>query len=120
MAFDACLEAKQIAKIGVPMKINKCFLLCAGTLVFMMSTCWVHADDRPNIVIILADDMGFADLGSFGGEIKTPNIDALANAGVRFTQFYNGALYRSCNKIIISLLLDEIHKIYYCDDGPEM
>lgn len=44
---------------------------------------------RPNIVLIMADDMGFSDLGSYGGEIRTPNIDYLANNGVRFTQFYN-------------------------------
>ena len=43
----------------------------------------------PNIVIILADDMGFCDLGCYGGEIRTPNVDALAAGGVRFTQFYN-------------------------------
>ena len=49
------------------------------------------AAERPNIVIILADDMGYADMGSFGGEIKTPNLDALANNGVRFTQFYTHA-----------------------------
>lgn len=46
---------------------------------------------RPNIVIILGDDLGFADMGSFGGEIKTPNLDALANDGVRFTNFYTHA-----------------------------
>ena len=46
---------------------------------------------RPNIVVILADDMGFSDLGSFGSEIKTPNFDALANDGVRFTNFYTHA-----------------------------
>ena len=46
---------------------------------------------RPNIVIILADDMGFADLGSFGSEIKTPNLDSLANDGMRFTNFYTHA-----------------------------
>lgn len=45
----------------------------------------------PNIVIIMADDMGYSDAGSFGGEIKTPNLDALAAGGVRFTQFYNTA-----------------------------
>ena len=50
-----------------------------------------YADERPNIVIILADDMGYSDMGSFGGEIKTPNLDALANEGVRFTQFYTHA-----------------------------
>ena len=44
-------------------------------------------DDRPNILLIVADDAGYADIGSFGGEIQTPNLDALAAAGVRFTQF---------------------------------
>src|SRR5690348_1639214 len=46
---------------------------------------------RPNVVIILADDMGFSDVGCYGGEIHTPNIDRLAHEGVRFTQFYNMA-----------------------------
>ncbi|MBL8218201.1 MAG: arylsulfatase [Bryobacterales bacterium] len=45
----------------------------------------------PNIVLILADDMGFSDLGCYGSEIPTPNIDRLAKGGVRFTQFYNAA-----------------------------
>ncbi|MEZ5356272.1 MAG: arylsulfatase [Bryobacteraceae bacterium] len=46
---------------------------------------------RPNILLILADDLGFSDPGCFGGEIETPNIDRLARGGVRFTQFYNTA-----------------------------
>jgi arylsulfatase A-like enzyme len=46
---------------------------------------------RPNIVVILSDDMGFSDLGCYGGEIATPNLDKLASNGVRFTQFYNTA-----------------------------
>lgn len=46
---------------------------------------------RPNIIIILADDMGYSDLGCFGGEIRTPNLDNLAKNGVAFTQFYNQA-----------------------------
>jgi len=46
---------------------------------------------RPNIILILADDLGWSDIGCYGGEIKTPNIDALANDGLRFTQFYNSA-----------------------------
>ncbi|MEX2264851.1 MAG: arylsulfatase [Bryobacteraceae bacterium] len=46
---------------------------------------------RPNIVVIMADDMGFSDLGCYGGEIATPNLDRLAKGGVRFTQFYNTA-----------------------------
>src|SRR5688500_8896447 len=48
-------------------------------------------DDRPNIVIIMADDLGYSDVGCYGGEIKTPAIDALAKNGLRFTQFYNTA-----------------------------
>ena len=46
---------------------------------------------RPNIVLIMSDDMGFSDLGCYGGEIQTPNLDALAAGGLRFTQFYNTA-----------------------------
>jgi arylsulfatase len=46
---------------------------------------------RPNIVIIMADDMGFSDIGCYGSEIATPNLDRLAAHGVRFTQFYNTA-----------------------------
>jgi arylsulfatase A-like enzyme len=45
----------------------------------------------PNVVVILADDLGFSDLGCYGGEIQTPNLDALAAGGLRFTQFYNTA-----------------------------
>jgi arylsulfatase len=49
------------------------------------------AAPKPNIVVILVDDMGFSDLGCYGGEIPTPNLDALAKNGLRFTQFYNTA-----------------------------
>src|SRR5258708_16232089 len=45
----------------------------------------------PNVVLILADDLGFSDLGWYGSEIATPNLDRLAAGGLRFTQFYNGA-----------------------------
>ncbi|MCA9167352.1 MAG: sulfatase-like hydrolase/transferase, partial [Planctomycetales bacterium] len=44
---------------------------------------------RPNVMIILADDLGFSDLGCYGGEIATPNLDGLAQHGLRFTEFYN-------------------------------
>jgi arylsulfatase len=46
---------------------------------------------QPNVVVILVDDMGFSDLGCYGGEIPTPHLDALAGGGLRFTQFYNTA-----------------------------
>jgi arylsulfatase len=46
---------------------------------------------RPNIVLVLADDMGFSDLGCYGGEISTPHLDEIAHRGARFSQFYNTA-----------------------------
>src|SRR3954466_10171911 len=49
------------------------------------------ASARPNIIVILSDDVGYSDLGCFGSEINTPNLDSLAAGGVRFTQFYNCA-----------------------------
>ncbi|NQZ60517.1 MAG: sulfatase-like hydrolase/transferase, partial [Lentisphaeraceae bacterium] len=51
----------------------------------------VFAAPRPNIIVILTDDMGYSDLGCFGGEIATPNLDRLAKSGLRFTDFYNTA-----------------------------
>jgi len=47
------------------------------------------AAQRPNIVVILVDDMGWSDIGCYGSEIPTPHLDALARNGIRFTQFYN-------------------------------
>ncbi|MCY2964086.1 MAG: sulfatase-like hydrolase/transferase, partial [Planctomycetota bacterium] len=44
-----------------------------------------EAAEKPNIVIVLADDLGFSDLGCYGGEIATPNLDSLAAGGLRFT-----------------------------------
>ena len=49
------------------------------------------ANSKPNIILILADDLGFSDLGCYGSEIETPNLDSLANHGVLFTQMYNAA-----------------------------
>src|SRR5688572_18081367 len=49
------------------------------------------AAPRPNIIVILADDVGYSDIGCYGGEIQTPNLDALAQNGLRFNQFYNTA-----------------------------
>ena len=58
-------------------------------------------NEKPNIVLIMADDMGFSDIGCYGGEIPTPNLDKLAKNGVRFTQFYNTA---RCSPTRASLL----------------
>ena len=57
---------------------------------------------RPNIVIILGDDMGYADMGSYGSEIKTPNLDSLAKGGVRFTDFYTHASCSPTRSMLLS------------------
>ena len=59
------------------------------------------AELRPNIVLIVADDLGFSDLGCYGGEIRTPHLDRLASEGLCFTQFYNCAV---CNATRAALL----------------
>ena len=51
----------------------------------------ITAEEKPNIVIILVDDLGFSDIGSYGGEINTPNLDRLAKGGVKFSNFYNNS-----------------------------
>ena len=61
----------------------------------------VAEDDRPNIVLIMVDDMGWSDIGCYGSEIETPNIDRLASEGMLFTQFYNNA---KCTTTRASLL----------------
>lgn len=70
---------------------------------------WVGADGsetRPNIVVIMADDMGYSDLGCYGSEIKTPNLDQLAAGGIRYTRMYNTA---KCWPTRISLLTGLYH-----------
>ena len=58
---------------------------------------------RPNFLIFLADDLGFSDIGCYGGEIRTPNIDKLARQGLRFTDFHATALC-SPSRSMVSLV----------------
>ncbi|MFI2741656.1 arylsulfatase [Zhouia sp. PK063] len=60
-------------------------------LVFCLCSCIIHAQKKPNIILIMSDDMGYSDLGCYGGEIDTPNLNELATTGLKFTQFYNTA-----------------------------
>ncbi|HYG78322.1 MAG TPA: arylsulfatase [Planctomycetota bacterium] len=66
-------------------------LLFIVVVAAVLQVCALAADARPNIVVVMVDDMGFSDLGCYGGEIATPNIDRLAGSGMRFTRFYNNA-----------------------------
>jgi arylsulfatase len=81
------------------------FQLILCSLLALLATA-AHAADRPNIVLIMVDDMGYSDLGCYGGEIKTPNIDRLAKEGMRFTQFYNCA---KCETTRATLLSGQYH-----------
>ncbi len=63
--------------------------IIALVLLLLVSVC--QAEKRPNIIIILADDLGYSDLSSYGSEIQTPNLDLLAKEGILFTQFHNSA-----------------------------
>ena len=60
------------------------------------------ADERPNILLIVADDLGYADLGSFGNYIATPNIDALAAEGLLFTQFHTAVMCAPTRAMLLS------------------
>ncbi len=70
-----------------------CFMIGSLLLSSWMVSCESSSDtpigSKPNIIIIMADDMGYSDLGSYGSEIETPNLDRLAANGLKFTQFYN-------------------------------
>ena len=63
--------------------------------------CALYADPRPNILVIMTDDLGYSDVGCYGSEIETPNLDRLSQNGMRFSQFYNTA---KCHSSRISLL----------------
>src|SRR5262245_29228813 len=66
------------------------FPLAIVLAAFLLASAAFSAE-RPNVVIFLADDLGFSDLGCYGGEIQTPTLDGLAKNGLKFTQFYNTA-----------------------------
>ncbi len=90
-----------------------------GLIAGLSST--VHADQRPNIVLIMADDMGYSDIGCYGGEINTPNINSLADGGLRFTQFYNtGRCCPTRASLLTGLYPHEagLGHMVYGDKGP--
>jgi len=91
---------------GIPGNLGRLLttLGIAGMLAALAAPATAAADPprRPNIVVILGDDLGFADMGSFGGEIRTPNLDSLANAGVRFTNFYSHATCSPTRSVLLT------------------
>lgn len=80
------MNAERFCSVPMKLTIALAILSC-----FANSAAAVQKKDRPNIVVILADDLGYSDIGCYGGEIKTPNLDKLAKNGLRFTNFFNTA-----------------------------
>lgn len=80
-------------------------IICFFTACILLNLSWTKpknwVEKKPNVLVILTDDMGYSDIGCFGSEIKTPNIDRLAANGLRFTHFYNTA---RCSPTRASLL----------------
>ena len=69
--------------------MKTCLATLLGCLLMLATAGIARGSERPNIVVILVDDMGYSDIGCFGSEVPTPNLDKLAADGIRFTQFYN-------------------------------
>jgi arylsulfatase len=77
-------------------------LLCAVAIPASAAPPTTTVGARPNFLVIVADDLGFSDLGAFGGEIATPNLDRLANSGVKFTHFYAAATCSPTRAMLMS------------------
>ena len=84
------LFKRRFTRTFMTMPRSYILLTIAAALIATMSTAKVcTADERPNIIVIMADDIGYSDIGCYGGEIETPTLNGLAEGGLRFTQFYN-------------------------------
>jgi arylsulfatase len=97
-------KSATLRKIGGPGRLPSALGLVVLVAALAASAVAPAADTprRPNIVVILGDDLGFADMGSFGGEIKTPSLDSLAHEGVRFANFYTHASCSPTRSLLLS------------------
>ena len=73
--------------------IKSSIIILANAILFAFAGCATDKQEngKPNIILIMSDDMGYSDIGCYGGVINTPVLDGLAKNGLRFTQFYNTA-----------------------------
>src|ERR1700722_8557882 len=85
MASESTIERRKEVRLILP--VLALFALIQSSF---YTTCLAQvAPRKPNILLILADDLGYSDLGCYGSEIHTPNLDSLAANGLKYTQFYN-------------------------------
>ena len=102
--MEITLERAAVSRPGRTMRTLGLIGL-AGVVAALAAPTLVSAADaprRPNIVLIVADDMGYSDMGGFGSEIRTPNLDSLGKDGVRFTQFYTHATCSPTRSVLLS------------------
>ncbi|WRO67328.1 arylsulfatase [Tsuneonella sp. CC-YZS046] len=78
------------------------FILALAAVAALSGTAHAETPEKPNFLIIVADDLGYSDLGAFGGEIDTPNLDALANSGVRLTGFHTAPTCSPTRSMLLS------------------
>ena len=79
---------------------------------------YLSAQTQPNVVILLADDLGYKDVGCYGGPVKTPAIDKLAMDGVRFTDFYSGCAVCSPSRATLLTGRHHISCLLYTSPSP--
>jgi arylsulfatase A-like enzyme len=112
-SYPVVIEEGHQSMVSVSLGVVRVFIVAAAvygvTFVPRARSVAAEPDARPNIVLIMADDLGFSDLGCYGSEIETPNLDSLAANGLRFSQFYNTA---KCHSSRVSLLTG-----LYCDQA---
>ena len=80
----------------------KVIISLMGLLAMVGGACFAQSDTRPNILLIVADDLGYVDITCFGGDIETPNIDALAANGIRFSRFHTAPLCSPTRAMLMS------------------
>ncbi|MEP1446280.1 MAG: arylsulfatase [Paraglaciecola sp.] len=107
------MSHKRLSEIVINSVLFSVFLILVGcsseatkkvddSLVNKNSSIGTEVDERPNIVIVVADDLGLTDIGALGSEIATPNIDALANAGVKLSNFHTAATCSPTRSMLLS------------------
>jgi len=89
-------------QILTPYNRNLLLFLLIGTLVSCSNPKEKNQEARPNILLLVADDLGYADLGCYGGDIETPNIDKLAAQGIRFSRFHTSPLCAPTRAMLLS------------------
>ena len=108
------MKANRFFRRSMPLLVHRSssFVWLAALLVAgLLNDRCAAATTKPNVIFILADDMGYSDLGCYGSDIATPNLDGLANDGLRFTQFYNTArCWPSRGALMTGYYAQEIHR----------